>query len=276
MNFEFNEDQRMLREQARRFLLDKSSPEVVRKTLENEQAFDSDLWKQFAAMGWLGAAIPEEYGGSGLGHLELCVIAEELGRSLAPTPFASSIYLGAEALMKAGTEEQKQVYLPDIATGKAIWCLALSEGPRPITEKNIAVSELDGKLSGEKFPVVDGDTDGTSNAHAVKVLTVGAESRLPLRDILDLCRDDNHAHDIAPLSEWSKSVLSGRPSVTSRAHLNVHLLQSPLNDEGGGYFSTHFCRHPPEGLVSHPLVSPAKMFPDSSAAIPSGRVPGMK
>ena len=91
MNFEFNEDQRMLREQARRFLLDKSPPEVVRKTLENEQAFDSDLWKQFSAMGWLGAAIPEEYGGSGLGHLELCVIAEELGRSLAPTPFASSI-----------------------------------------------------------------------------------------------------------------------------------------------------------------------------------------
>ena len=157
MNFEFNDDQRMLRDQARRFLLDKSSPAVVRETLETDQAYDKDLWRQFGEMGWLGAAIPEVYGGSGLGHLELCVIAEELGRALAPTPFASSIYLGAEALMTAGSEEQKQSYLPDIATGAAIWCLALSEGPRPATEKNITTSVSDGKLSGEKLPVADGD-----------------------------------------------------------------------------------------------------------------------
>ncbi|MBT5191563.1 MAG: acyl-CoA/acyl-ACP dehydrogenase, partial [Rhodospirillaceae bacterium] len=157
MNFEFNDDQRMLRDQARRFLLDKSPPEVVRETLETEQPYDKDLWRQFGEMGWLGAAIPEAYGGSGLGHLELCVLAEELGRALAPTPFASSIYLGAEALMVAGSEEQKQGYLPDIATGEAIWCLALSEGPRPATEANIAASVSNGKLSGEKLPVADGD-----------------------------------------------------------------------------------------------------------------------
>ena len=157
MNFEFNDDQRMLRDQARRFLMDKSPPEVVRQTLETDQAYDQDLWRQFGEMGWLGAAIPEEYGGSGLGHLELCVIAEELGRSLAPTPFASSIYLGAEALMTIGTEEQKQSYLPDVATGAAIWCLAVSEGARPATEKNITATVSDGKLSGEKLPVADGD-----------------------------------------------------------------------------------------------------------------------
>jgi acyl-CoA dehydrogenase len=157
MNFEFNDDQRMLRDQARRFLLDKSPPEVVRETLEGAQSHDQGLWRQFAEMGWLGAAIPEEYGGSGLGHLELCVLAEELGRSLAPTPFASSIYLGAEALLTAGSEAQKQNYLPGIATGEAIWCLALSEGPRPATEKNLTASVSNGKLSGEKLPVADGD-----------------------------------------------------------------------------------------------------------------------
>ncbi len=157
MNFEFNDDQRMLRDQARRFLLDKSPPEVVRETLEGAQSYDQDLWRQFAEMGWLGAAIPEEYGGSGMGHLELCVLAEELGRALAPTPFASSIYLGAEALMTAGSEGQKQGYLPDIATGKAIWCLALSEGARPATEKNITAQVSNGKLTGEKLPVADGD-----------------------------------------------------------------------------------------------------------------------
>ena len=158
MNFEFNDNQRMLREQVRRFLTDNSSLPVVRKTLESTQAYDKDLWNEFASMGWLGAAIPESFGGAGLSHLELCVIAEELGRSLAPTPIASSIYIGAEALMHAGTEEQKQNYLPDIVTGKAIWCLALSEGRTPILEKNITVSENGGKLTGKKLPVVDGDS----------------------------------------------------------------------------------------------------------------------
>ena len=157
MNFEFNDDQRMLRDQARRFLQDKSPPEVVRQTLEGEQPFDRELWRQFGEMGWLGAAIPEEYGGSGMGHLELCVLAEELGRALAPTPYASSIYLGAEALLTAGSEEQKQNYLPDLASGAAIWCLALSEGPRPATEGNIAATVTNGRLSGEKLPVADGD-----------------------------------------------------------------------------------------------------------------------
>jgi acyl-CoA dehydrogenase len=157
MNFEFDDDQRMLRDQARRFLLDKSPPEIVRQTLEGDQPFDRDLWKQFGDMGWIGAAIPEEYGGSGMGHLELCVLAEELGRSLAPTPFASSVYLGAEALLTAGTEEQKQGYLPDLATGQAIWCLAISEGPQPATEKNTTVTVTNGKLSGAKIPVADGD-----------------------------------------------------------------------------------------------------------------------
>jgi acyl-CoA dehydrogenase len=157
MNFEFNDDQRMLRDQARRFLMDKSPPEVVRQTLESDQPYDRELWRQFGEMGWLGAAIPETYGGSGMGHLELCVLAEELGRALAPTPFASSIYLGAEALLTAGSEEQKQGYLPDLATGAAIWCLALSEGPRPATQGNIEAAVSNGKLTGEKLPVADGD-----------------------------------------------------------------------------------------------------------------------
>jgi len=157
MNFEFNDDQRLLRDQARRFLLDKCPAEVVRQTLESDQPYDKVLWRKFADMGWLGAAIPEAYGGSGMGHLELCVLAEELGRALAPTPFASSIYLAAEALLTAGSEVQKQIYLPDLAAGAEIWCLALSEGSRPATEGNIGTEVSGGKLTGEKLPVADGD-----------------------------------------------------------------------------------------------------------------------
>ena len=77
-------------------------------------------------MGWTGTAIPEEYGGLGLGMLELCVIAEELGRSLAPTPFSSSIYLFAEFIKNYGSEDQKKKFLPAIASGEKIVTFALS------------------------------------------------------------------------------------------------------------------------------------------------------
>ena len=86
------------------------------------------LWKGLAEMGFLGIAIPEEFGGAGAGHLELCVIAEEMGRALAPVPFSSTVYLAAEAILLAGSDAQKKKWLPAIASGAAIGTLALFEG----------------------------------------------------------------------------------------------------------------------------------------------------
>ena len=129
MNFDFSDDQKLLRDQARKFLTDKCDRTVVRSVLEdNHKNHSDDLWKEISSMGWTGTAIPEEYGGLGLGMLELCVIAEELGRSLAPTPFSSSIYLFAEFVKLFGTEDQKKSYLPKIASGEMIGTFALSEG----------------------------------------------------------------------------------------------------------------------------------------------------
>src|SRR6201987_3159095 len=108
MNFDFSPEQVQLQTEARRFLEDRCPISAVRAVLEGEAPFDRDLWEGLAGMGFLGAAVPEAYGGLGLGHLELCVIAEELGRSLAPIPFSSTVYLFAEALLVAGSEEQKQ------------------------------------------------------------------------------------------------------------------------------------------------------------------------
>src|SRR5207244_4294639 len=96
------------------------------------------LWRGMSEMGWMGTAIPEQYGGAGFGHLELCVIAEELGRSLAPTPFASTIYLAAEALLLAGSDAQKKRWLPRIAQGEAIGCLALAEGAQVATPAHLS------------------------------------------------------------------------------------------------------------------------------------------
>ena len=157
MNFDFSDDQKLLRDQARKFLTDKCDRSIVRSILENDQLNHSNnLWKEISAMGWTGTAIPEEYGGLGLGMLELCVIAEELGRSLAPTPFSSSIYLFAEFIKLFGSEEQKKKYLPSIASGEKIGTFAFSEGNGTPKPHNINSAFSDGKLNGEKSPVNDG------------------------------------------------------------------------------------------------------------------------
>ena len=125
MNFDFSDDQKLLRDQARRFLQDKCDRSLVRSILEDsDQKYSKNLWKEISEMGWTGTAIPEEYGGLGLGMLELCVIAEELGRSLAPTPFSSSIYLFAEFIKSYGSEDQKNKYLQKIASGELIGTMA--------------------------------------------------------------------------------------------------------------------------------------------------------
>ena len=157
MNFDFSDEQKQLREEARRFLADRCPTTAVRAVLEGSESYDRALWKGLAEMGFLGAAIPEEYGGVGLGHLELCVIAEELGRALAPVPMASSIYLAAEALMAAGSPEQKAAWLPRLASGEAIGTFALAEGVGKVAEETIRASVSGGKLTGTKAPVADGD-----------------------------------------------------------------------------------------------------------------------
>jgi alkylation response protein AidB-like acyl-CoA dehydrogenase len=156
MNFDFSDDQKQLRDQARKFLAEKSSPKAVRVVLEGNAPYDRELWKGLAEMGFLGVAIPEEYGGAGAGHLELCVIAEEMGRALAPVPFSSTVYLAAEALLLAGSDAQKKKWLPKIAAGEAIGTLALFEGKGNPSPQAIKLTAANGTLSGTKKPVADG------------------------------------------------------------------------------------------------------------------------
>jgi alkylation response protein AidB-like acyl-CoA dehydrogenase len=180
MNFDFSDDQKLLKDQAFKFLSEHSAPKAVRAVLDDANVgMDAGLWAKIAEMGWLGAAIPEEYGGLGLGHLELCVLAEELGRSLAPTPMASSIYFFAEGLLLAGSAEQKAKILPKIADGSAIGCLAVSEGPGTPSAAGTA-AHFDGQsLTGVKIPVADG-TDAT---HALVLAKEGAGTSLVLVDL---------------------------------------------------------------------------------------------
>lgn len=157
MNFDFSDDQKQLRDTARDYLAEKCPPKAVRAVLDGGAPYDKALWKGLAEMGFLGVAIPEEFGGTGAGHLELCVIAEEIGRALAPVPFSSTVYLAAEALMLAGSEAQKKKWLPKIAAGEAIGTLALFEGSGNPTPKGVKLTAANNSLDGIKKPVPDGE-----------------------------------------------------------------------------------------------------------------------
>src|SRR5258706_15920794 len=156
MNFDFSDEQKQMRDEARKFLGEKCAPKAVRAVLDGKEPYDMELWKGLAEMGFLGVAIPEEFGGAGAGHLELCVIAEEMGRVLAPVPFSSTVYLAAEALMIAGSEAQKQKWLPKIAAGEAVGTLALFEGKGNPSPQGIRLQASGGTLNGVKKPVPDG------------------------------------------------------------------------------------------------------------------------
>ena len=157
MNFEFSAEQVQLRDQVRRFLDQHSSSAAVRAIVDGPEPYDRALWKGLADMGLLGIVIPEAHGGLGLSYLELCVVAEELGRSLAPVPFSSTIYLATELLLAAGSEAQQQTWLPKIARGEAIGCFALVEGAGPVSPRAVKAQLSGGRLSGTKLPVADGD-----------------------------------------------------------------------------------------------------------------------
>ena len=157
MNFDFSDELKQLRDEARRFLSERNALGAARRVLDGSGTHDADLWREIGEMGWIGAAIPEEYGGAGLGHLGLCVLAEELGSSLAPVPFASSAYLAAEAILIAGSAAQKERYLPKLASGSAIGTLALAEGPGPLDPARLKSAVAKERLNGAKEPVPDGD-----------------------------------------------------------------------------------------------------------------------
>lgn len=158
MNFDYSDDQKFLKEQARKFLTARCTSATTRAVLDDDdKAFDRELWSAIAGMGWTGTVIPEKWGGAGLGHVELCAIAEELGRVVAPVPFSSTVYVFAEAILIFGSDAQRDEFLPGVASGDIIGCLAASERQGPIAPEAMGARVVAGRLSGTKIPVSDGD-----------------------------------------------------------------------------------------------------------------------
>ncbi|MGH7155896.1 MAG: acyl-CoA dehydrogenase family protein, partial [Acetobacteraceae bacterium] len=157
VNFDFPDELKQLRDEAHRFLADRCAPAVPRHILESAEPFDRALWRDITAMGWAGAAIPEEFGGAGLGPLAVCIIAEELGRALAPVPFSSSVYLATEGLLAFGSAAQHRRLLPTLAAGDAIGTFAFAERPGASDPRKLDTRLINGRLHGTKVAVPDGD-----------------------------------------------------------------------------------------------------------------------
>ncbi len=127
MNLALSEEQEMLRKMARDFLTDKFPKTVVKELEESERGYSPELWKEMAGLGWMGLALPEKYGGSGMNFLDLAVLFEEMGRACLPGPYFSSVVLGGLTIADIGSEEQKQQYLPKLGSGEMLFTLALTE-----------------------------------------------------------------------------------------------------------------------------------------------------
>ena len=127
MDFNLSEEQEMLRKSARDFLEDKCPKALIREMETGEKGYPPELWQEMAGLGWMGLAFPESYGGSGMGFIDLAILLEEMGRACLPGPFFSSVVLGGFTILDAGSDAQKQKYLPDITNGRSIFTLALTE-----------------------------------------------------------------------------------------------------------------------------------------------------
>jgi alkylation response protein AidB-like acyl-CoA dehydrogenase len=131
VDFDFNDEQREIKSTARDFLASRFKPEKVRELAESDNPYDEEIWGQICELGWPGIAIGEEYGGMGLGSVELVILQEELGYALAPSPFISNAYAGL-VIEEAGSEEQRTRWLPGIASGEQRGSAELTCDPDPI------------------------------------------------------------------------------------------------------------------------------------------------
>jgi acyl-CoA dehydrogenase len=183
MNFSLDDNHRMLRDAARSFLEKEINLDPI---LKNPKATVADSgyatnWGKMVELGWPGLVIPEEYGGSGLTPLDLIMIAQEIGRTVAPSPFLGTL-AGAWAILKGGSERQKERYLTAVAVGATKLALAVGDADGgydgPSSDAEAAASGAGHVLNGSKAFVVDAVSADT----LVVAATLGGKRGLFLVD----------------------------------------------------------------------------------------------
>ncbi len=179
MDLGLNEIQQMLRNSAREFLEVECPPAYVRDMELDERGYSPEMWNAMSEMGWLGLIIPQEYGGEGLGFVELAILLEEMGSTMVPGPYFSTVVMAGVALAEAGSEAQKKEYLARIARGQLIATLAITEPSGLWEPRGIEATAHwnDGEY------VINGVKLYVPNAHASDYVIVAARTGESERDI---------------------------------------------------------------------------------------------
>ncbi len=172
MDLDLTQEQRILKRSARDFLKKECPPSLLREMKDDERGYPQKLWDQMVDLGWMGVMIPEKYGGIGGNYLDLCILLETMGASCCPGPFFSTVVLGGSAIMLAGTDEQKETFLPKIADGDLIFALATTEPDAWYDVSGIVMSATEDKegymLNGTKLFV--------QNAHIADYIICAART----------------------------------------------------------------------------------------------------
>ncbi len=197
MDFAFTDEQQMIRDTAEAFLKDTSTSEAVRAAMVTELGYEAELWQRLCGeMYWQAIHIPEAYGGLGLSYVELMAIVEQMGRYLLCAPFFSTVCMATNALLCAGSEEQKAEHLGAICEGKTA-TLAVSSGRSWQADGVTAVYRQDGDdyvLSGDYRYVIDGHSaellilaaraEGSTGEQGIRLFAVDASAAGIHRELL--------------------------------------------------------------------------------------------
>ena len=191
MDYALNEQQEMLKNTARDFLVKECPKSLVREMEKSDTGHSPELWKKMAGLGWMGLVLPEKYGGSGLTVLDLAILLEEMGRALVPGPFLSTVVCGGLTVLKWGSDAQKKELLHRIAKGEAIVSLAFIEPSASYAAADITVQATaegdDFVINGTKLFVNDAEVadylicvtrtkDSSNKEDGITVFLVDAKS----------------------------------------------------------------------------------------------------
>jgi alkylation response protein AidB-like acyl-CoA dehydrogenase len=189
MDLGLSEEQEMIKTSARDFLEKECPKSLVRDMEEDAKGYSPELWKKMAELGWMALPFPEEFGGTGNSFLDLCVLIEEHGRSLLPSPFFNTVVLCGLPILEFGTDAQKKEHLTPIADGDRIFVYAQTE---PSATWDSSGIELTAKADGDNY-VLNGTKLFIPNAEIADYLLVVARTGQGEKDVTLLIADAKSA-----------------------------------------------------------------------------------
>ncbi|MGZ4210754.1 MAG: acyl-CoA dehydrogenase family protein [Actinomycetota bacterium] len=216
MDFDLNDEQRDLRDAARRYLEREAPISYARAMLEDERGYRENVWKEMASLGWLALPLPAEYDGLDQGPIALSILLAEMGRVLTPGPYLSTV-LAATAIADAGTEDQKRRLLPRIAAGELTATIGMNE----------RVDAQGDKLYGERRFVPGGMfaeivvTPGHTPDGGAALFIAEPTERVPIMYMDETRHVAHHRFDGAPAEQLGESDITSIHRLLDRAALAI-------------------------------------------------------